>query len=214
MAERDGKLAIYRKILKEDVVTMTKAGNVDGAIALQNETDSLSSAAALVPIVKGRESGFAEIERIIPFPEERPKVVNDPFAESRWNTSMVIARGKYRLRNSVSMRDHGKGLNIFMAPGGDYSRSEGEIHVLGGLIISEGCRFYQMLLRAVHTGGMYFADCYLKDSTIGEKGTLYGNGNYDSVWYFENCNISGSLHSGMFNINYLGLCMTRCSLDR
>lgn len=212
--KRKEKAATYETLLAKLVLSLTMAGRVDDALAVQTEIDSLPTIVETSSTGVNGSGNPSEIVRIIQPPKEWPAVATNPFENTPWKESLTVGPGIYRLRNSISIGGHGKGTLVHLAPGGEYSRSEGKFHVWGGRLWAEGCSFREIPFRADHTGGVLFIDCYLSDCTVREDGPWYGKGNYDSIWSFENCRIDGSMVSGGININYFGICMTRCSLSR
>lgn len=213
LAKRSEVTGIYKNLLEQNLSALTQAGKLEEALAVREEIEQLSENPQVreEPEAPAEENGIVSL---FAFPEERPPVVADPFAETRWKESMTVPPGEYRLRNAIGIGEHGKGTRIFLSSGGNYTRQEGKFHVWGGRLYGEDCRFKDIPFRADHSGGMSFRNCRFNDCNIREEGTWYGNGNYDSKWYFENCRVEGSLHNGGFNVHYLGLCMTRCTLER
>jgi len=206
---------IYQGLLDKMAQNFTEAGRSDDVLSVQTELAELASLTDVdvkVTVADTPDSNL--VERLIELPEEMPPVDDDPFAKTSWPESMTIPAGDYRLRDAIGIGGHRKGTLIRFARGSEFSHAKGKFHVWGGRLIAEACSFSGIPFRADHTGSMYFVDSRFRDCTIREQGNWWGSGNYDSKWSFENCMIEGSLHQGSFNVNYLGLCMTRCSLSR
>ena len=233
MAKRD----IYQGLLETLLAESIKAGRLEHVLATKAEIASLATLAdsspetATASTAEGSPAAAAgdgdgdgdggtgkntatSVERLIALPTEWPPPVDDPFAKTKWEESMTVPAGSYRLRDSIGIGGHRKSTLVYFEKGSEFSYAEGKFHLWGGRVVAEQCRFSGVPFRADHTGSMYFVDCRFKDCNIREQGNWWGSGNYDSKWYFENCVIEGSLHNGMFNVHYLGLCMTRCSLSR
>jgi len=218
LKERSAKRQIYRGLLENLATTLKEAGRVADLPAVEREIETLAALvdASELPVSdrSGNRNGADSVERLIPLPEEWPPIQDEPFSKTSWPESMTVPAGSYRLRDAIGIGGHRKGTLIRFSKGSEFSHAKGKFHVWGGRLVAEDCRFSGVPFRADHTGSVYFVACRFKDCTIREEGNWWGSGNYDSKWSFENCVIEGSLHSGMFNVNYLGLCMTRCSLSR
>ena len=201
----------HRERLKAFVGRFTKAGEIERALAVEAEIKGLDSVAMAEE--GGGGAGGGDAIRLVRVPTTRPAALKDPLGQSKWSNNITFPAGRYDFRKSRSFSKHGGGGTLYMVPGGVYNSDDRKgIHVLGGRLVAEGCKFRGMRLKADHSGSMYFIDCEFSESTIREEGTWYGYGNYDAPFYFENCDIRKRLTSGDINIYYWGLCMSRCTV--
>ena len=207
-AARQKKIDIYRGRLAGVIELLTKEAKIEEAVAAGEELKRLDKLAA--EPMEGAQTLPDDPVRLIPIPTTRPAVERNPIDKKSWKDSMSFAEGRYELDESRKMGSHAGGQTFYLAKGGNYFGKGNRMHLRGGRLVAENCKFTEIRIEADHTGKCYFIDCSFIDSAIKEQGTWWGNRNYDAKFYFENSTIKNSFFSGDLNINHAGLCMSRC----
>ena len=151
-AEKKSKAEIYRRQLENLVTTLTKAGRVDDAIMVRKEQEASRGIADVSAIAVIDGSSKNGIRRLVQLPKELPPVAEDPFKNPKWTESLTVAGDTYRLNHAVHIGAHRKGILVYLAEGGRFSRSEGKFHLWEGRLVVKDCEFQGIPFRADFRG--------------------------------------------------------------
>lgn len=205
----------YIKLLEPLQVSLTKAGDIMGALLAKKEIERAKS-------LLNQEEANDEInlpETAILNSFEQIPTFNPPlagskiFEEENWPTKVTIPKGKYRIQGKIGVKRE-TGREVMISPGTelrgagkDTIWNVGPSSVVAKEVIFTGFNLYGDL-----SAKFYFSDCSFVDMNMGKSGA-WGGGGPMTRWQFRNCKIKSSF-IGKWNSKQIGIQMSNCQLER
>ncbi|MBX3739471.1 MAG: hypothetical protein KF712_00665 [Akkermansiaceae bacterium] len=191
------------KTIREKQATLTKAGQVDEALAVRKEGEQM-----LLELSAGMQSQGVEFEEDsrstgpvelkdlpkIEIPSVTPPLVEKPFAlKGRWLESMTVPPLKQRISDGVMIGERNKGqwANIIVPKGTVWS---GKTNILTnwGTIVATKATFDGLSFLGDHACKSFYLNCWINDCGFNKGGWWYG-GDQATKFYFENCIVTNRL---------------------
>ncbi|WAC21374.1 hypothetical protein OVA24_08240 [Luteolibacter sp. SL250] len=191
------------KTMREQQATLTKAGQVDEALAIRKEGEQL-----LLELSAGMQNEGVEFEEDsrgtdpvelkdipkIDIPVVNPPVVEKPFAlKGRWLESMTVPPLKQRISDGIMIGERNKQqrANIVVPKGTVWS---GKTNILTnwGTIVATKASFDGLSFLADHACKNFFLNCWINDCGFNKGGWWYGE-DQATKFYFENCLVTNRL---------------------
>jgi hypothetical protein len=197
--------------LKSLETDFTKSGKIPAAIAARDERERL---AADTPPAAAPAKKMASLAAPS-LPDDAPPLSDEsnPFKNTTFHASITLPAGHYRLRERIAFgkTPDDKQIVVVLSDGSDLSATRDvELFLGDATFIARKSTLSGMTLRGDLSSRGFFADCVIKDSTIGKGGGWFG-GDYGSRWHFERCTIERSLLPE-FVIEKTGLRLIDCTV--
>lgn len=192
------------RAIREKEAALTKAGQVDEALAIRKEGEQL-----LLELSSGMQSqsvafeedsrgtGPVELKELekIDVPSVSPPLVEKPFAlKGRWLESMTLPPLKQRISDEVMIgeRTKKKWANVILPKGTVWSGKNTRILTNWGFIVATKSSFEGLNFIGDHACRSFFLNCSFDDCGFNKGGWWYG-GDQATKFYFENCIVSNRL---------------------
>jgi hypothetical protein len=186
------------RTIRDKQAALTKAGQVDEALALRKEGEQMLLELSAGMQNQGvefeedaRSTGPVELTELekIEVPLVTPPLVEKPFAlKGRWLESMSVPPLKQRISDEVMIgeRTKQKWANIVVPKGTVWSGKNVRILTNWGFIIATKSSFEGLNFIGDHACRSFFMNCSFNDSGFNKGGWWYG-GDQATKFYFENC---------------------------
>lgn len=209
-------LAAYLKQLEPLQADLTRAGEIEKALAVRNEAERIrGSMASGDPSGVGKKTAASLSSRRLEFqeiPEIRPDPVGEEvFALDLWPPQVALPKANYRI---VGKRYQGDdlGREILLAPGSVFGGSDSQPRWIMGraLLVANEVEFDGFGFEGDLSSQLFFVKCHFKNVTVGKGGPWLG-GRFMTRWQFRECQIEGAFAT-RWNSKLLGVQMANCEV--
>jgi hypothetical protein len=192
------------RAVREKETALTKAGQVDEALAIRKEGEQMLLELSAGLGNEGVE--FAEDSRAtqateltelkkINVPTTAPVLFEKPFEiKGTWLESMTLPPLKQRITEQVTLGDRGKKKwpTIVLPKGTVWSGRDTRIFSSAAFIVATKSSFDRLSFLGDLASDFYFVNCSFDESTLNRGGGWWG-WDQASKYYLENCVVSNSL---------------------
>ncbi|HVJ46072.1 MAG TPA: hypothetical protein VM511_06780 [Luteolibacter sp.] len=189
------------KAIRDKETALTKAGQVDEALALRKEGESilleLSAGLNSTSVEFGddpRSTAATELTELkkIKVPETAPALFPTPFSiKGTWLESMTLPPLKQRISEQIVIGDRGKKAwpTIVIPKGTVWSGKDTNIFSSAGYIVATKASFDRLRFLGDLASDSYFVNCSFDECAFNYGGGWWG-WDQASKFYFENCVVS------------------------
>ena|GEM_PF-4972727 len=205
-AARSRVVDALTKSIREKEAALTKAGQVDEALAIRKEGEQM-----LLELSSGmgndgvefaedsRATGPTELKELkkINVPATAPALFEKPFSiKGTWLESMTLPPLKQRISEQVVIGDRGKKKwpTVVLPKGTVWSGRDTRIFSSGGHIVATKSSFERLRFVGDLACDTFFVNCSFDQCTLNRGGGWWG-WDHAAKYYLENCVVSNSLAS-------------------
>ena len=196
-ASVDSKVAAAIAKLGEKETALTRAGEIDQALALRQLREKMNLK-YLPEKAEFKDSSGAVASKspsAVKPPADTPPVMENLFSSKEWMESCTVPVAKQRIREQILLGDRGKQKwpVVVVSPGSIWSGSgSGQLFLSAAKVIGKQSKFEKLKFINDLGSHAYFLRCELLDCRL-ERGGIWWAGHYSARFYLEDSLVKGTL---------------------
>lgn len=196
-ASVDSKVAAAIAKLGEKETALTRAGEIDQALALRQLREKMNLK-YLPEKAEFKDSSGAVASKspsAVKPPTDTPPVMENLFSSKEWMESCTVPVAKQRIREQILLGDRGKQKwpVVVVSPGSIWSGSgSGQLFLSAAKVIGKQSKFEKLKFINDLGSHAYFLRCELLDCRL-ERGGIWWAGHYSARFYLEDSLVKGTL---------------------
>lgn len=208
-ASIDAKVAAMISKISERETALTKAGNIDQALALRQLREKMNLRYLPEKAEFKDSSGAVASKYPAPIkpPTDTPPVVENLFSSKEWMESCTVPVAKQRIREQILLGDRGKQKwpVVVISPGSIWSASgSGQLFLSAAKTIGKQSKFEKLKFINDLGSHSYFLRCELLDCRL-ERGGIWWAGHYSARFYLEDSLVKGTLFPNRITMGDYGI---------
>jgi len=193
----DAKVAAMIAKISERETALTKAGDIDQALALRQLREKMNLRYLPEKAEFKDSSGAVASKNPAPIkpPTDTPPVIENLFSSKEWMESCTVPVAKQRIREQILLGDRGKQKwpVVVVSPGSIWSGSgSGQLFLSAAKTVGKQSKFEKLKFINDLGSHSYFLRCELLDCRL-ERGGIWWAGHYSARFYLEDSLVKGTL---------------------
>lgn len=209
----------YVQRLESLQVELTRAGDVETAVKVKSEADTIRQAVTVEATAVASNSAAGSTDAGAGWPDPVPEMQHaplggNPFKLNSWPLKTALPSANYRISGQFEVEE-AKGQEIQLLSGSVFRGADEKASWLlrqSSVLVARDVQFNGFLLLGDLNSRFYFEKCQFKDMNLRKGGAWFG-GRFMSRWQFRDCRIEGSLVEDWSSRKF-GIQMVACQVER